>query len=676
MPVNQQDVKDQLVYTPSQEDKDFLSKVVDRLDDLQEYRSALMANPYDVSSKARTLEATWDFDDYIALPHKYSNTEMEDWMCNNSRPMVWSKIQTALSILVSKNPEVEISGRTEKFNKKSKILEALYNCSWDKGDGKRQLIKFIFNILKYGTGIGREYHRYVEIEKEVVTGYDPQKLRHVTEKRKVAIHDEPYFEVLPIRSVWIDNRAKPYDRSSVRDWSWCIDYDFSTFEILYKDLPNAKFVKPSTSSENADVNDKALLDDVIGKPRVRVYFYENEENNEFVIFTKDVLIYKGVLVNGRLSLVLGMWQIRNEYTIYGIGLPEILENSQELYDKLSNMTTNQLLLAISGSGFYGGQGDLSEKDLELKPKLTKLRDAEKIIFPKIPMPDSMVLEAIEGVKIEADEISGVTKSLSGEIVGKTLGEAVLNKEAGLQRLSLPLQNIEFALEDHARLRIDNIQYIYSTPVKSDLIRNKLGEIIEPQLWEEYLAERGQQTQGLAYKYPEDLQTGELYKNTYRSERMKLEKTPEGETQPTEQDQYLEITPEEISGEYDVKIKAFSTLPMSKTLEASKALETLNIFAKLPYVDLYALEKWVMEKRGDPSEKLLQTEEQIIQEQQQADQARQQEAMMQAQQAEQEEAMGHAELAEKKANTVVSATELEQPASRGGISGQINQAVKI
>ena len=66
------------------------------------------------------------------------------------------------------------------------------------------------------------------------------------------------------------------------------------------------------------------------------------------------------------------------------------------------------------------------------------------------------MNIIEDIRNEADESSGVTKALGGEQVGKTLGEAILNREAGLRRLALPLQNLEFALERHAKLRINNI----------------------------------------------------------------------------------------------------------------------------------------------------------------------------------------------------------------------------
>lgn len=663
-------------YNFSKEDKEYLGNLLQRFTDLETYRSGLKANPYDLSPKARSLEKTWDFCDYVSLPHKYWDKEMQGWECTNSIPLIFSKIDTALSILIKKNPEAEFTAQNKKYEKKTKIQESLYSKSWDKAWGQQQLIKLIYSIAKYGFGVGREYHLYVMEDKKEIVGYDPEKLKHVTEKRKKIVHDCAYFETLPIRQCWFDNRAKPYDKISMRDWMWEVEYDETTFKKFFpvEKYPNAKYVQFTTSSSTT-VRDKANIQDTIPGNKVKLRFYENKETNEFVITDKQVLLYKDILVNGDLSCVWGMWRIRNDQTIYGIGLCEILENPQELLDKVSNMTINQLMLVISGSGWYGGVGNINEQDMVLAPKLKPLRDAEKIIFPKIPAPDPSVWQAKEDLKNEADEISGITKSLTGEIVGKTLGEAVLNKEAGLARLSQPLQNIEFALEHQARLRIKNLQYIYSKPVNSAVIRNELGMIIDEKLWNEYrqeLAMNGQ-TRSMIQKYPEDQETGMLYRNFFKEERLPLEKTPEGETIPSEKDQWLEITPDEIDGEYDVRIKAFSAIPMSKTLEEARALETFNLFAKMPYVDLYKLMKNTLQKRGEDPDDVLVNEQQIMQQQQEADQTRQMQGQMQADQQSQEQ-----QIAMMKAGggKVVPQEEVQQPAAMGGLSPQITQSLQM
>jgi len=611
-------------WNPTKEDSDLLLRLNERIQFLKDQRKRIMANPYDVAKDARNMEETWDFCDHVALPHKYSNIELKKWQARNSRPLIYSKIDTALSILFERNPEVELSARQDKYEGKTALLTALYNLSWDKGHGQQQLIKFIQNCAKYGTAVGREYHRFETQEIDEVVDYDPVNNKHVYEKKTIAKHDEAYFEVLPIRDCWFDDRAKPYDEDSIRDWCWEQTYDYSTFLNKFGKMPGAKFVEPGYGKNNRDPIDKAdTADDSRKGPQVRLTFYENTEDNEFIITDKHVIIYKAPLINCTLSCVVAMWKMRNDFTIYGVSLPEILENDQEILDKVANMTVNQTMLAISAPGFYGGAGTVTEKDMQLEPKLKKLRDAEKIVFAKIPGPDQTAFSMMEDIRNEADEMSGITKSLGGEQIGNTLGEAVLNREAGLRRLALPLKNVEFALERHARLRIDNLQRIYSRPQEATIIRDTLGTILDQKLWDEYqagLAQLGPDNLDQIQKFPSDPVTGVVFRNQFKTERLPLQKDTQGAVQYSDQDKLMEITPEEIRGEYDVKVRAMSMIPLSKTLEAQKALETFNIVAQNPYTDLYKATSRLLKKRDEKPDDWLQSKDQIIQQQQAAMQA--------------------------------------------------------
>lgn len=627
MPVNslqQQDVKID-PYRPSKADKDFLSRLKDRMDFLKDERKKLKANPYDEATNARTVEKLWDFCDFVALPHKYSHRELQPWMADNSRPLIYSKIDTALSIILAKNPEIELAARSSRYEKKTELLKALYNLSWDKGEGRQQLIRFVYNLAKYGTAIGREYHRYEESEIQEMQAYDPEKGEHILQTKTVIRHDEPFFEVLPIRDVWFDNHATPGDEETFRDWFFEKTYDYSTFlkKFPAKKYPNGKFVRPTYGASAQDTKDKADLKGDSGKGmQVRLRFYENKEDNEFVITDEGcrVLIYREPLFNNELSVVLANWRMRSDHCIYGVGLCEVLENSQELLDKVSNMTINQIMLSIGGSGFYGGSGTISQKEALLEPKLKKLKDADKIIFPKIPTPGMEVWRAIEDIRNEADDISGVTKSLEGDQVGKTLGEAVLNREAGLRRLSNPLENIQHALERQARLRIDSLQYIYSRPVKSTMIRDSVGNILDEKLWQEYQEEKqqvGADSIGLIQRFPEDELTGAVFRNQFKEERLPLEKGAKGEVMPSENDQWLEISPEEIRGEYDVRIRAMSTIPVSQALEETRTLETFQLIMPLPYTDIYKAQQNLLKKRGHNPDEWMKSKEEIMEQQQAA-----------------------------------------------------------
>jgi hypothetical protein len=667
MPVNKQDLPKIPAYNPPKEDKELLDRLRLRTDYLKRHRAELLANHYDTAKTARSIEETWDFCDYVSLPHKFSGREMKDWMAKNSRPMIYSKIDTALSVIVAKNPEVEIAARKDASEYKSKILTALYNLSWDKGNGRQQFIKFAHSCAKYGFAVGREYHRYEEATVPEYGAYDPNTQEQILGVKTITRHDEPHFETLPIRDCWFDDRARPYDEGSVRDWFWEVTYDYSTFlkKFPVSKYPDAVYVQPSYSSTpRQSRKDKAdVADDQNPRPQVRLKFYESLEDNEFIIsdMYSNVLIYKAPLLGNELSCVWAMWRIRNDWCIYGVGVAEILENDQELYDRVSNMTINQMMLAIGGSGFYGGTGNLTEKDMVLEPKLKKLRDADKIVFPKIPPPDATVFKALEDIKAEADEYSGITMTLEGDQMGKTLGEAVLNREAGLRRLALPLANLEFALERHARLRVENIQRIYMKPRSSTIVQDGLGNISDQKLYTEYqaeLAKSGADNPAFIQRFPSDPATGMVFANKYREERLPFEKGQQGEIQPSQSDNWMEVTPADIEGEYDVRIRAMSTIPPSRALDESRALETFNLIAKLPYTDIYKSQKRMLNKRGeDPADWMM--DDQLIMAQQQAAQMA---PMMGGPQPEQPE---------QGASTLVPQGQLENPASSQGLAGQIS-----
>lgn len=669
MPVNSEKVGKIEAYKPSKKEKEYLLNLNERIQHLKDHRKKIMANPYDLSKEARTIEETWDFADLVALPHKYSHVELKSWMAKNSRPLTYAKIDTAISILFEKNPEIEVSAKQESFEPKTKLIQALYALSWDKGNGQQQLIRFLHDIAKYGFAVGREYHRYEEQEIDEVIDYDPVENKHLTEKKKITKHDEAYFEVLPIRDCWFDDRARAYDEDSVRDWCWEVTYDYSTFKNKFDKYPNSKYVQPNYSASNKDTTDKANVADDSGYgPKVRLTFYESVEDNEFAVTDGNVLVFKAPLVNSELSCVWGLWRFRSAFTVYGIGLPEILENDQELLDRVANMTVNQVILSITKGGFYGGSGTITERDATLEPKIKKLRDVDKLVFPDIPVPNQTVFAMIEDIRNEADEMSGVTKSLMGEQVGKTLGEAVLNREAGLRRLALPLKNIEFALERHAKLRINNLQRIYSRPAKAVVVRDTLGQILDPKLWEEYnatKASKGENDIDFIQRFPADDVTGVVYRNQFKKERLPVEKTDKGEVEFSENDQLFEVAPAEIRGDYDVRVRATSMIPLSQALEESKALETYNIIAQNPYTDLYKATSRLLKKRNEKPDDWLQSKEEIIEKQQSA-MAAQEQGMLPDEGAPMEGMQG--------AETVVPPNQLEQPAAGPGLSQQVSNAL--
>lgn len=612
-------------YNPEKEEKELIDGFQNRLEQLKSYRSAIKANAYDPTKKSRTIEKLWDWIDFNTLPHKYNDPKMKDWMADDSRPMIYSKLLMATAQIVDQNPEIQIFARSNKHEAKENLLSALYSLEWDLSGCRSQLIQFTTECAKYGFSVGRRYHRIRTREIKEITVYDPESLKHETEKKEITDFDGIYFENLPIRDVWIDDRARPYDATSIRDWSWRKRLDWSTFQLEYptSKYPNAKHIKPQVG-EVKDQNELQAYD----VQEVELYFYEDMEHDMLLIYAYNdkVLLYHGPLPydHKKLSCVTAMWSYRNAYTVYGIGLPELLEGNQKMLDRVGNMRMNQVLVSVTSPGFYGGQGNPSSQDLQVEPmKIKKLQDADKLVFVKIPPPDASSYQEETMIKNDAEEWSGISHpQFQGKKGQKTLGQNIMEREAGLQRMKLPLEHIEMALEYDAGLCIALIQQIYERPTKTSIVRKGLKDIVDPTLFQEYLEEIGKEkgnASQLVDKFPQE-KNGTTYRNHYRERRLAMETDPEtNELSPSDEASHVEITPSMIRGEFDVKIKALSTVPISKELLRQQKLQLFGAIVKLPYTDIYKAQRQIVKTFGEKPDDWMKDKQQIQQEQQKAQQ---------------------------------------------------------
>lgn len=620
----------QEAYKPEKKERKLKDALRRRIQQLKDYRKVILVNAYDVSMKARNVEQLWDYCDWVSSPHKYSHKQMRSWNAKNARPMVYAKINSAISLLLDKNPEVELFARRKEFEAKQKLLSHIYHYSWDLGKAHGQLIKFILSMARYGFGVGRRYHRYLKRNVEDIVKYDPEKLQHETQKREIVEFDNVYFETLPIRDCWFDDRSRPYDPYSMRDWCFKKKYDYSTFELEFPQdrFPNAKYVMPSMGEQQSKDENPQMSYDY--RSEVELYFYEDKEEDRFMIYdyNNNVLLYEGPLPydHKQLSCVYGQWSYRNDFTVYGIGIPEILEGHQELLDQIGMMRVNQVIASISPAGFYSGMGNPSDKDLTVESgKLKKLRDADKISWVQVPPPDMASYKEEEVLRSDMQEHSGITLGAGQGPTkkgGKTYGEALMNREEGLQRMKFPLENVEMALEMDAALTIPLIQQIYSIPTDSKIVRTASGKIIDPKLWQEYQQERAANPESAQNKFPED-KDGTVYRNEYRQVRMNVDRNAQNqELTPGATSQFKEVSPDEIRGDFDIKIKAMSTLQVSKELARQQTLQYAQLILPLPYTDIYKWEKMVSKVMDQDPQDWMKDDALIMDQQQKAQQAQQ------------------------------------------------------
>ena len=402
-----------------------------------------------------------------------SGKEGQEWRSDLSEPTLFVKIQTALSILIDQNPEAVFKATVGKYKATSAIAQAMWKRSWSLAQSKNQLKLFIFDVAKYGFGIGRTYPRKVQFDGEILVelDYDKPENNKYEETSVIEFNDVFRQKCDPYRT-WIDDMTNLTDPWSMDDWYYEKDFSRDAFlqEFgMYENHDKVSYGKLRGDSEEAEAGNEETKtrDDII-----TVGFYESRRKDLYAMHIEkdDVVLYYSPLPNDekKLSCWWSYWNIRDPRTPYGIGLYEILKHDKVMYDRLDNMDLDQLTLAVYTLLFYSGSNQMTGSgDIHIQPGVMKQKlpgttiDQVKIDY------NGKGREGAEKKMQRIDENTGITPTLQGAVEGKTLGEVLHAKDAALKRLNVPLSNIAHTLENEAMISLSWMNQVYSIPEVKD-----------------------------------------------------------------------------------------------------------------------------------------------------------------------------------------------------------------
>ena len=445
--------------------------------------------------------------------------QTQQWRSNGAAPTLLVKIQTAFSIMIDQNPEAMLTAMERKFSDTTELAYSLWKRNWAITDGKEKLKLFIFDMLKYGWAIGRTFPHKISYKKDILTEFDSEKPENNKyETKEITWFNDIDRERLSPYKTWIDEQTKPYSQYSMNDWYFEMDfsYDKATVEFgKYKNWdmvkPDSRVVyekeaKPATPEKESELMSRTDI--------VTIGFYENRAKDLYVIWVpKDkIILHSCPLPNddGMLSCWQSPWILRSGDTPYGISVWKIIKQNKELYDKMENMTMDQLVLSIMKFGFHTGtSGVLGDGVINVVPGQSKQITNGKFDWMEIPGPGKDAWDGLEWKKAEMDADSGITPTIEGDLTGKTLGEIQLAREAALKRLKVPLENISWAIEQDAYLTLSWMNQVYSTPEVKEFTSNdeilayeKESGVIHNELFQQTNPQTGEQTGLTATFLPE------------------------------------------------------------------------------------------------------------------------------------------------------------------------------
>lgn len=477
-------------YEPSKEEKIISTYIEKRVGEMIDFRKGLkietrwkeadeeyIPHEIDVSSTRRRFET--DQDTGLRSRMVPVGDASDNWRSTASAPTLLAKIQTAVSLMVDRMPEAELVATLKKYEKTTELAYALWKRNWQITHAREKLKVIVFDLIKYGWKPQRTYPRIVKYPKRVLIEKDvenPENNRY--EEKELTWFNDIDREPLDPYRTWIDEMTRPYDQFSMNEGYFEKDYSYDQFKTEFGDYENFDCVPRNSLMLREDANkkgtrDKTNEDQKMRQDIVTVGFFESRHKDLYSIYipAKKIVLYHSPLPNddGYLSITHTLWILRKGDSPYGISLWEIIRSNKQLYDKMKNMTMDQLVLSIMKFGFYSGtSANLGDGKIAIVPgqarQVTSASGKPEVNWMEIPGPGQEAWKGLEALDNMIDSDSGITDTLEGEVTGKTLGEVLHAKEAALKRMKTPLDNVAWLLDQDAYLTLSWMSQVYAIPM--------------------------------------------------------------------------------------------------------------------------------------------------------------------------------------------------------------------
>lgn len=509
----------------------------------------------------------------------------DGWRSTLSEPTLLVKIQTALSILIDQNPEAVFKAAGPMFEKRNTLAKAIWKRNWELNNSVEVLKLFVFDLAKYGFAVGHTVPRILKRDKdilEIVDTDNPEK--NVYRKTQITEFNDIYREKLDLYRTWIDDKANLTDPFSVNDWYYEKDYSQEDFDEEFGMYKNSKMVKAGTLQTEGNSGDATVnAATKTRKDMITVGFYENKKKDLYVIYLPEqkIPLYFSPLPNddGKLSLWYAYWLERDPRTIYGIGLYELIKSSKVMYDRMKNMTIDQLVMAIYPMLFYSGTPQAGDGGITISPnQVIQKMPGSSIDQVKITY-DTRGWEGVAKQKEDMDEATGITPTLGGEVTGKTLGEILHAKDAALKRLNIPMLNIAKAIEMDAYITLSWANQVYSIP--------EVKEFADPDALAAYEREnevKANHVEPKENKFNEEGENiGKIEAQFLPSLDLGLEEGKDGILIESHENRFFQLgdsegqlSPSNIKWEGKIMIKAMSIIAPNPEIERQRKIELFNL----------------------------------------------------------------------------------------------------
>jgi len=521
--------------------------------------------------------------------------DRDDWQSNHVVPLTLAIVETVLSEVIDKSPKPLILPRSSEDAPKARIMEHVFNYTWDVADGDIQLYDVLKDAFILGTGIAQEY--YWKEPRKIFSGKDA---KGNDKEELITDFDDVYMEAVKFEDFFPDEKGRgftgPYQlRDCIRRYIMDIE-DFRLFfqGPTFDPMGNAKNVVPGGDTDYyEDFKPPEGFDK--GKEVEVLWYWSRKPQDALYIVANGILLVKGPNPYKHKQLPFARaLDVKRPHDFYGKGEAELLESITEENNTFRQMIIDRNHLDIDKMFIVSPNLNLSDEDLIARPHGAIPSDdvnaAKPIEYGDIPRSVELSLKHLEDDSVIA---TGVNPRAQALPTAGTATEAAIIKESTLKRIRLKMRLIEKEfLTQIGRLRVANILQYYSQPKLEKIVGKKMSDEFKVQL-------SAMESEGLV-----ETINGEKFKKQYREIRIPEKEIVFDEKGITKEQtkqgvSFFELKPEYFmpvaSGGYDIRFEAGSTLPVSKSLMKTEANE---MFDRLSQVALAIPGSYDIMKLGD------------------------------------------------------------------------------
>lgn len=515
-----------------------------------------------------------------------SEDDSYEWQAKYYVPLTTSVIESTLSELIESIPEPHIIPRSPEDAPKAKVMQAIFEYTWDVANGEEEMMKIMRGALLHGTAFAQEYYLQDRRKVKEIIGLSDKRNKKKqrdfdTEEKEVLEYDDVMMEWVSPYDIFVDENAREINKGAYKARDiirrQITSYDaaeaFFRKDPAWDHLNNFRFVVPGsgdtfyseffTPPEGFDKsNDVEIL-----------WYWSRQPEDMMAVIINGVPVRIGpnVFKHKQLPIAKAI-DVERLGKFYGKGEPELLASIQDEVNRMRRMVMDRHHLDIDKTFLISQNSAIDEDDLIARPHgLIPVDDPSSVRpveYGDIPISVERTFRAINEDKIAVTGIDDRFQSV--QKAPSTATEAAILKESTLKRIKMKLANFEKRfLVDIGRQRIANIMQFYSQP--------RLEKIVGEKKTDEYKKEIAR----LSREGMLEVKDGEPFRKKFRqitTEGKKLFFDERGEVKQRKEPgfHFFEAKPDFFMPHspegFDIRFKAGPSMPVSKPLMQQKITE--------------------------------------------------------------------------------------------------------